>query len=128
MRKLLEQFVKFGVVGVFATVIDFGVLVALTEWLGVDPVISAAISFTASVLFNYAASMRYVFQRREDMTRGKELLIFVALSVVGLGINETLMWLGVNVAHLNYVLVKLLATAVVMLWNFFSRKRWLDAS
>ena len=128
MRKLLEQFVKFGVVGVFATVIDFGVLVALTEWLGVDPVISAAISFTASVLFNYAASMRYVFQRREDMTRGKELLIFVALSVVGLGINEALMWLGVNVAHLNYVLVKLLATAVVMLWNFFSRKRWLDAS
>ena len=128
MRKLLEQFVKFGVVGVFATVIDFGVLVALTEWLGVDPVISAAISFTASVLFNYAASMRYVFQRREDMTRGKELLIFVALSVAGLGINEALMWLGVNVAHLNYVLVKLLATAVVMLWNFFSRKRWLDAS
>ena len=128
MRKLIEQFVKFGVVGVVATAIDFGVLIALTEWLGVDPVISAAISFAVSVLFNYAASMRYVFRRREDMTRGRELLIFVVLSLVGLGINEALMWLGVNAANLNYVLVKLIATVVVMLWNFISRKRWLDAS
>ena len=62
------------------------------------------------------------------MTRGRELLIFVVLSLVGLGINEALMWLGVNAANLNYVLVKLIATVVVMLWNFISRKRWLDAS
>ena len=119
---------KFGIVGVVATAIDFGVLIALTEWLHMDPVASAAISFTVSVLFNYAASMRFVFQRREDMSRTRELVIFVVLSLVGLAINEALMWLGVNVASLNYVLVKLLATAVVMLWNFLSRKRWLDAS
>ncbi len=128
MRHLIEQFVKFGIVGVVATAIDFGVLIALTEWLHMDPVASAAISFTVSVLFNYAASMRFVFQRREDMSRTRELVIFVVLSLVGLAINEALMWLGVNVASLNYVLVKLLATAVVMLWNFLSRKRWLDAS
>lgn len=128
MRHLIEQFVKFGIVGVIATAIDFVALIALTEWAGMDPVASAAISFTLSVLFNYAASMRFVFQRREDISRSRELVIFVVLSLVGLFINEALMWLGVNVAGLNYVLVKLLATAVVMLWNFLSRKRWLDAS
>jgi hypothetical protein len=26
-----------------------------------------------------------------------------------------------------YMLTKIVATALVMLWNFFSRKRWLDA-
>lgn len=119
---------KFGIVGVIATAIDFVALIALTEWAGMDPVASAAISFTLSVLFNYAASMRFVFQRREDISRSRELVIFVVLSLVGLFINEALMWLGVNVASLNYVLVKLLATVVVMLWNFLSRKRWLDAS
>ena len=128
MRHLIEQFVKFGIVGVIATAIDFVALIALTEWAGMDPVASAAISFTLSVLFNYAASMRFVFQRREDISRSRELVIFVVLSLVGLLINEALMWLGVNVASLNYVLVKLLATVVVMLWNFLSRKRWLDAS
>ncbi len=124
----MEQFVKFGIVGVIATAIDFVALIALTEWAGMAPVASAAISFTLSVLFNYAASMRFVFQRREDISRSRELVIFVVLSLVGLFINEALMWLGVNVASLNYVLVKLLATVVVMLWNFLSRKRWLDAS
>ena len=69
MRKLIEQIMKFGVVGVIAFVIDFGVMVFLTEVFGIDPVISATVSFIISVIFNYAASMRYVFSHREGMSR-----------------------------------------------------------
>lgn len=128
MGKLIEQFLKFGVVGVVATVIDFGIMIALTEWVGWDPVLSAGISFVVSLVFNYLASMRFVFIHRDDLSRSREMAIFVVLSLVGLAINEGLMWLGVNALALNYVLVKVAATCVVMLWNFASRKRWLDAS
>ena len=128
MSGLLGQFVRFGVVGVAAAVIDFGVLIALTELLGIDPVLSAGISFTASVIFNYFASMRFVFTRREDLGRAAEVLAFVALSLVGLAINEALMWLGVTALGAHYVFVKVFATCAVMIWNFSSRKRWLDAS
>lgn len=127
MRGLLAQLAKFGVVGVLATLIDFVVLIALTELGGWDPVLSAAVSFVVSVVFNYVASMRFVFTRREDLGRAEELVIFVALSVVGLLINEALMWLGTSALSFNYVLVKVVATALVMLWNFCSRKRWLEA-
>lgn len=72
--------------------------------------------------------MRFVFRHRDDLSRVRELLIFSALSLVGLAINEALMWLGVSVLALNYVLMKVIATCMVMLWNFVSRKRWLDAS
>lgn len=128
MWKLVEQFLKFGVVGVLATAIDFAVMILLTELAGLDPVVSAGISFTVSVVFNYLASMRFVFRRREDLSRGAEVTVFVILSLVGLAMNELLMWVGSTLLDLNYVLVKVVATAVVMLWNFFSRKRWLDAS
>lgn len=128
MGKLIEQFLKFGVVGVIATVIDFGIMIALTEWASWDPVLSAGVSFVVSLIFNYVASMRFVFTHRDDLSRSRELLIFVILSVVGLAINEVLMWIGVNALALNYVLVKIGATCVVMIWNFASRKRWLDAS
>ena len=128
VRNLIEQLLKFGVVGAAATLIDFAVMIALTELAGLDPVISAGISFTVSVVFNYLASMRFVFTRREDLGRAAEAAIFVALSLAGLAINEVLMWLGVTMLRLNYVLVKVAATCVVMLWNFLSRKRWLDAS
>ena len=126
MRKLIEQIMKFGVVGVIAFVIDFGVMVFLTEVFGIDPVISATVSFIISVIFNYAASMRYVFSHREGMSRTREFIIFVVLSAIGLGINDLLIWAGTDLASFDYRLVKFFATAVVMVWNFVTRKIFLE--
>lgn len=128
MRHLLEQIVKFGIVGVVAFVIDFGVMVLLTEVFGMNPVVSATISFVASVIFNYLASMRYVFAHREGMSRSREFVIFVVLSVIGLGINDALMWAGTEAASFDYRLVKIIATAVVMVWNFITRKIFLEGN
>lgn len=126
MRKLIEQIMKFGIVGVIAFVIDFGVMVFLTEVFGIDPVISATVSFIISVIFNYAASMRYVFSHREGMSRTREFVIFVVLSAIGLGINDLLIWAGTDLASFDYRLVKIFATAVVMVWNFVTRKIFLE--
>lgn len=126
MRKLIEQIMKYGVVGVIAFVIDFGVMVFLTEVFGIDPVISATVSFIISVIFNYAASMRYVFSHREGMSRTREFVIFVVLSAIGLGINDLLIWAGTDLASFDYRLVKIFATAVVMVWNFVTRKIFLE--
>lgn len=126
MRKLIEQIMKFGVVGVIAFVIDFGLMVFLTEVFGIDPVISATVSFIISVIFNYAASMRYVFSHREGMSRTREFVIFVVLSAIGLGINDLLIWAGTDLASFDYRLVKIFATAVVMVWNFVTRKIFLE--
>lgn len=130
MKKLIEQILKFGVVGIIATVIDFGVLYVLSQPLGVDPVISAGISFCVSLVFNYVASMRYVFTHREDMSRSREFVIFLVLSLIGLAINEAIMAAGVAVLGISALAVmgtKVLATTIVMVWNFVSRKKWLDA-
>ena len=61
MKKLIEQIMKFGVVGAVAFVIDYGLLALLTEVFAINYLVSATVSFTASVVFNYVASMRYVF-------------------------------------------------------------------
>ena len=127
MRKLIEQSMKFGVVGVIAFVIDYGLMVALTELAGVNYLISATISFIVSVTFNYFASMRYVFTHKEGMSRRREFVVFVVLSVIGLLINDALMWLGTDIAGISYLITKIFATAVVMVWNFVTRKIFLDA-
>lgn len=129
LKSLLKQFLRFGVVGVLATVIDFGVMILLHEIFGVSPVAAAGVSYCVSLAFNYWASMRYVFVHREDLSRMKEFVIFIALATVGFFLNEFIMWAGTQVLGDSwYVMVKMLATGLVMLWNFFSRKRWLDAS
>ena len=127
MKKLIAQFMKFGVVGVIAFCIDYGLLALLTEVFGVNYLVSATVSFTVSVIFNYLASMRYVFTHKEDMSRQHEFVIFVVLSVIGLLINNACMWAGVELLSVHYLITKIFATAVVMVWNFVTRKIFLDA-
>ena len=125
--KLVKQFMKFGVVGFIAFFIDYGLLAFCTEVFGINYLVSATIGFTVSVVFNYLASMRYVFTHKEGMSRRREFVIFVVLSVIGLIINNALMWAGVELIHVHYLIVKIFATAVVMVWNFVTRKIFLDA-
>ena len=127
MKKLIAQFMKFGVVGVIAFVIDYGLLALLTEVFSVNYLVSATISFTVSVIFNYIASMRYVFTHKEDMSRRREFVVFVILSVIGLLINNLCMWAGVELFGIHYLITKIVATAIVMVWNFVTRKIFLDA-
>ena len=127
MKKLIAQFMKFGIVGVIAFVIDYGVMIFLTEVFGVPYLISTTISFVVSVIFNYFASMRFVFKRKDDMSCRREFIIFIVLSVCGLGINDLLMWLMVDSLYIDYRLSKIVVTVVVAVWNFVTRKIFLEA-
>ena len=127
MKRLIEQLLKFGVVGVLAFFIDYGLMVLLTEVFSVDYLLSATLSFVVSVVFNYLASMRYVFRHREGLSRRREFIIFVVLSVVGLGLNDVFMWLGTSVASVDYRITKIVVTVLVAIYNFVTRKIFLDA-
>lgn len=131
MKKLIEQIIKFGIVGALAFVIDYAVLFVLVEAGGMDSIVAATISFTVSVIFNYLASMKYVFVARDDQSKKKQFVIFVVLSVIGLIINNLIMY-GCNllleafIPRFYYMISKIFATGVVMVWNFVTRKIFLE--
>lgn len=138
VKKLIKQLMKFGIVGVIAFVIDYGLFNLMVGVLHWHNVLAATISFIISLIFNYLASMKFVFTHRDDMARWMEIVIFVAAAVVGLFINDLIIWIstyGMNrdafiTQHAEYLLRsnigKLIATAVVMVWNFVIRKWLLD--
>ncbi len=127
MTKVLAQMAKFGIVGVVATVLDFLILFVLADFIGLHYLTAAALAFVAATLFNYAASMRYVFTSRfGEAEKRQELLLFFTLSVIGLGLNQVLMWVFVDQVALHYLVAKIAATVFVMAWNFISRKIWLE--
>lgn len=126
MKQLLSQIIKFGVVGGLAFLIDYFVLYALVEYLGIYYLISSAISFTISVIFNYICSMKFVFVPRDDISKKKEFIIFIILSIMGLIINQIAMWIMVDRLNIYYMFSKVFTTFIVMIWNFVSRKLFLE--
>lgn len=126
MKKLIAQIFKFGVVGGTAFLIDYALMIALTELCGINYLISSGISFVVSVIYNYILSVRWVFEVDENGDKRKEFVIFIVLSLIGLGLNQLLMWVFVSMIHIFYMVAKIIVTAIVMLYNFITRKLFLE--
>ena len=138
MKKLMEQILKFGIVGGICFLIDMGVTMGL-KVIGVHYLVAGFFGFVVSVVFNYILSFKFVFERKEDMDRKKEFVIFVALSTGGLLINEMILYICMDVIYANWTWLnqmisenpatavsKIAATGVVMFYNFITRKKFLE--
>lgn len=125
-NKLIKQVIRFGIVGGSAFLIDYGVMIALTEIIGINYLISSMISFCVSVIYNYILSTKWVFDVNNSRNQMQDMTVFIILSAIGLGINQLLMWGLVSKFHVYYMVSKLIATAIVMVYNFISRKLLLE--
>ena len=125
-ENLLIQIFKFGIVGGIAFLIDYVVLFCCKEFIGLSVLLSAAIAFTVSVIYNYIASVKWVFDVNKEKSAKKNFVIFIILSIIGLIITEIIMWIGSDIMKINYLIVKIIATAIVMVFNFITRKMFLE--
>ena len=125
MKKLIIQLIKFGIVGVIATLIDLAVLMVLKEILDVDVLAASAVAFSVSVIANYILSMLFVFESSGN-SKVKEFLVFVVLSIGGLLLNQFIMWIGTEIMTAYYLWVKAFALVFVPIYNFITRKIFLE--
>ena len=123
---MIQQLFKFAIVGVIAAFVDVGVLVFLKELLHVEVLLSSALSFCVSVTVNYLLSMTFVFKGKKQ-NKFREFIIFVFLSVGGLCLNQLILWLGVKFTAINYLIVKFFAMLIVPIYNFITRKVFLES-
>jgi len=122
-NKLFLQLFRYGFVGGIAFVVDYGTLYIFTEYAGFHYLISAAIAFVLGLVVNYLLSISWVFnQSKAKQNRLSEFLFFAIIGVVGLGLNEIIIYIGADIINLHYMLSKLISTAIVFFFNFFARK------
>lgn len=126
MKKLFEQIIKFGIVGGLAFLIDYGIMVLCKEVFNFDVLVAAGFGFTVSVIFNYIASVKWVFNINENNSKSKQFIIFIIFSIIGLIITEIIMYIGTDIMKISYLIVKVGATLIVMVFNFITRKLFLE--
>ena len=125
-NELFNQIMKFGVVGGIAFIIDYICLIISKEIFGLSVLLSAAIAFIISVIFNYILSIKWVFNVNKEIDQKKNFIIFIVLSIIGLILTEIIMWFGTDIIKISYLIVKIFATAIVMIFNFITRKIFIE--
>ena len=125
-RNLLIQIFKFGIVGGTAFLIDFLFLYIFREFCHFPVLISNTLSFCISVIYNYIASVKWVFDVNKEKNAKRQFVIFIIFSVLGLLINDLIMWISVDFLNIYYMLAKIVATIIVMIFNFITRKMFLE--
>jgi len=120
------------VLSVFASMLsfalDFAVLAFLTEVAGLHYLVSAAFSFALGTTLSYTLSILFIFELRRFSSRALEYAVFVLVGIVGLGLNELLLWALTEKLGIYYLISKIIAAALVFFWNFGARKLILFSS
>lgn len=127
MKQLIQQVIKFGIVGVIATLIDWSIFYSLYNLTKMDYLLAKTIAFGISTIFNYYLSMKYVFVSKfSSQERHKEFQLFVGLSILGLLLTLSFLWLMVEGLNISANIANILVAVIVTLCNFILRKALLE--
>ncbi len=126
----VKRFIKFALVGALGMVVDLSILNLLHGVLGWHLLLANTISFSAAVLSNFTWNRLWTFPETRDRPVHTQLTQFAVVSVIGLGINNIILWKMYQVltpfldAPWDYNAAKIIAIGVVLFWNFGANRLW----
>ena len=123
-KKLLNQIIKFIISGGIATIIDWGLYYLLYNYLKINPLVANVISFTISLLYNYFASIKWVFKIKNS--NKKKFIYFIIFSLIGLLISEIILFVMINKLSINKMFSKIISSLIIVVYNFITRKKVLE--
>ena len=137
MRKLLsfkniKQFLSYFGVGGAAAIVEWVCFTIFISVFGFPYLLATVLAFLISTTVNWILGRIFTFKDsayKEKNERLKEVILVFFVSAIGLGFNMLLMYLFVDVigmkSSLQQTIAKVLATGIVFIWNYLSRKLWI---
>lgn len=122
--KISTQGLRYVVVGLITLVIDFGV-----TWLllpSMHLVLANSLGFLLANFTNFLLAHRWVFQSEVPTTQSSHTYMAVlAVSLVGLALSDLMVWLANSQWQMPFLISKILAAILGLVWNFGGRKIWI---
>ncbi len=123
-RKLLERFVKWLAVGATGTVVDYGIYISLTRFVGLEEEIAQGISFTCAVVNNYILNRTWTFGDIKHKRPQVQFFQFFIVSALGLGTRTAIFYVLFRLLGICDLLAMSIGIIVVLIWNFFANLVW----
>lgn len=121
--KGLGQFIKFNVVGIMNTAVDFGVFMILNRYLGLTYAVSQVISYSCGMVNSYFLNKFWTFQKREGFT-AIEVTKFILVNLCSLGVSLLVLYILQSKWSWEVLPSKVLATGFSVGVNFLGNKFW----
>ena len=118
-KAFILKFLKFCVVGVSGTVIDFGLTWLCKEIFKIPKFLANAIGFVVAATNNYILNRIWTWGSTNEQI-GIEYTKFFFVSLIGLGLNTLILYIFNEKIKMNFYVSKVIATGFVMLWNFLA--------
>ncbi len=121
-QRIQVQFFRSIFVGAFASIIDILCFAILAELLNVYYLFANLFAFLIGLIINYFLSVTWVFTANSSPKRSKQFFQFFLVAIVGLVINQLILWICVDFFYVNMLFSKILATLIAFIWNFTARR------
>lgn len=119
------QLLRYLLASIIASAVDLLSLYTLTEVCGVYYLTSASVAFLFGLITSYFINVSWVFDKRKFRNKWFEFVLFSAIGIVGLGLNELFIWFFTEHMHFYYLFSKVISMGFVFVWNFCARKNTL---
>jgi putative flippase GtrA len=125
VRVFLKELLGYGTASACALVVDVAVLWALVHFFSWGYLLAATASFLVGAVVAYRLSTAIAFKHHRLTSRKTEFASFVAIGGVGLMVNAAIMFIGVNLLGLHYLIAKCVAAGFTFTCNFIARRQLL---
>jgi putative flippase GtrA len=112
----------FAGVGAIGTAAQYSVLIALVRLARTDAVLASTAGFVVGACVNY--TLNYLFTFNSSKRHSEALPKFFTVALLGMGINAAIMASLVHQVGMHYLLAQIVATGLVLVWNFAGSKLW----
>lgn len=118
-KTFILKFLKFSAVGFSGLLVDYAFTFLFKEIFKVQKYVSNSIGFTLAASSNYVLNRVWTFES-DNPEIALEYGEFLVISLIGLGLNNLILWLIVSRLKWNFYFAKLIAIGFVTVWNFLA--------
>lgn len=111
------KFIKFGLVGFSGLLLDFGITYFTKEKLRWNKYLANSLGFALACTTNYLLNRAWTF-KSIDPAIAAQFSKFLLIAIIGLLLNNLILYLLSDKARLNFYLAKFCAVMLVFFWNF----------